>query len=120
MKKLLIIALGLFSMMWVGSCNKAQQEETATDTIDTVLLSSEDSIGVEFKVVGEAYDGAERSIIIITDTGDTLSYDLPEDEDADIPRQSWRIGDTVTVKYVKVKTGNIIEDSVTALLLGRN
>lgn len=119
MKKLLIFAAVLVALTYTGGCSCSEKgHENGADTIDTIALEPAVEIGPEMTAVGEAYDGADRSIIIVTNDGDTLSFDLPEMEGGS--KQSWRIGDTVTVKYVKVRIGDTEEDSVISLFRGRH
>ncbi len=118
MKNLLIFAATLFAFTFMGSCAHSDNDSSSgSDTIDTIALEPSVEISPEITVVGEAYDGADRSIIIVTHDGDTLSFDLPELESGH--KQSWRIGDTVTIRYVEVRVGNSKQDSVIALLRGR-
>ena len=118
MRKLLLFAAALFLISFTWSCTETGKTDgEGTDTIDSGVVEPLPEISPEITVVGEAYDGADRSIIIVTHEGDTLSFDLPEiDPDK---KQRWRIGDTVTIKYVKIRIGGTEQDSVTALLKGR-
>ena len=122
MKKL-FLPVALFAMMstLLGSCNNTGTNSSAQndsiDSIDSVAADSDSLLlGKEQAVVGKVLDGAMNSIVILTDKGDTLCYsypDLPQEK-----RAGWKIDDTVTVKFVKVKLDGEVQDSVTGLYLG--
>ena len=122
MKKL-FLPVALFAMMstLLGSCNNtgtnSGAQNDSIDSIDSVATDSDSLLlGKEQAVVGKVLDGAMNSIVILTDKGDTLCYsypDLPQEK-----RASWKIDDTVTVKFVKVKLDGEVQDSVTGLDLG--
>lgn len=122
MKKL-FLPVALFAMMStiLGSCNNtgtnSGDQNDSIDSIDSVAADSDSLLlGKEQAVVGKVLDGAMNSIVILTDKGDTLCYsypDLPQEK-----RTGWKIDDTVTVKFVKVKLDGEVQDSVTGLYLG--
>ena len=122
MKKL-FLPVALFAMMstLLGSCNNtgtnSGAQNDSIDSIDSVAADSDSLLlGKEQAVVGKVLDGAMNSIVILTDKGDTLCYsyhDLPQEK-----RAGWKIDDTVTVKFVKVKLDGEVQDSVTGLYLG--
>lgn len=105
----------------LGSCNNtgtnSGDQNDSIDSIDSVAADSDSLLlGKEQAVVGKVLDGAMNSIVILTDKGDTLCYsypDLPQEK-----RTGWKIDDTVTVKFVKVKLDGEVQDSVTGLYLG--
>ena len=122
MKKL-FLPVALFAMMstLLGSCNNtgtnSGAQNDSIDSIDSVAADSDSLLlDKEQAVVGKVLDGAMNSIVILTDKGDTLCYsypDLPQEK-----RAGWKIDDTVTVKFVKVKLDGEVQDSVTGLYLG--
>ena len=122
MKKL-FLPVALFAMIstLLGSCNNtgtnSGAQNDSIDSIDSVAADSDSLLlGKEQAVVGKVLDGAMNSIVILTDKGDTLCYsypDLPQEK-----RAGWKIDDTVTVKFVKVKLDGEVQDSVTGLYLG--
>ena len=122
MKKL-FLPVALFAMMstLLGSCNNtgtnSGAQNDSIDSIDSVAADSDSLLlGKEQAVVGKVLDGAMNSIVILTDKGDTLCYsypDLPQEK-----RAGWKIDDTVTVKFVRVKLDGEVQDSVTGLYLG--
>lgn len=105
----------------LSSCNNtgtnSGAQNDSIDSIDSVAADSDSLLlGKEQAVVGKVLDGAMNSIVILTDKGDTLCYsypDLPQEK-----RAGWKIDDTVTVKFVKVKLDGEVQDSVTGLYLG--
>lgn len=119
MKKILLSFLAIAALMFV-SCGNAQkgenEKDSVSDTITPADVANPNQKGGEQTVVGVAIDGAMNSIEILTLKGDTVNYAYPELDQS--KRASWSIGDTVTIKYVKLAGANPT-DSVTAVLKGK-
>lgn len=114
MKKILIPVLSVMAMLTaMPSCGNADKGSgSTTDTIDSAAVAANDSTQ---SVTGVALDGAMNSVLIKSlANGDSLSFEYP-----DLDRKlvdSWEIGDTVTVKYVKTTIGGEQADSVLQLI----
>lgn len=116
MKKILIPVLSIMAMLTaMPSCGNADKGSgSTTDTIDSAAVAANDSDST-LSVTGIALDGAMNSVFIKSlQNGDSLSFEYP-----DLDRKlvdSWEIGDTVTVKYVKTTIGGEPADSVLQLI----
>ena len=105
MKKLVLL-LAIFAALFVTSCVKETQqppqdnvlEETDTVQVDSAVL-----------VTGIAIDGAMNSVFLKVGD-DTVQFNYP-DLDSD-HRQSWEMGDSVTIRYYVTENGDSITDVI--------
>ncbi len=105
MKKLVLL-LAIFAVLFVTSCVKETQqppqdnvlEETDTVQVDSAVLVS-----------GIAIDGAMNSVFLKVGD-DTVQFNYP-DLDSD-HRQSWEMGDSVTIRYYVTENGDSITDVI--------
>lgn len=103
MKKLIIAFGALFALSMMscigGSQDNGLPTEQPTDSIESDTI----------EVSGLAIDGAKNSVALLVGT-DTLIFDYP-DLDVD-HRQSWVIGDSVTVRYYATESGDSVVTDV--------
>ncbi|MGM9803020.1 MAG: hypothetical protein ACI308_02470 [Muribaculaceae bacterium] len=109
-KNIIAITLCLMAAT-VVSCGKSDGTDSGNDST-VVSVSPEASVDSEQTAIGVAVDGAMNSITLLVSYGDTLSFSYPDLDPA--KRASWRIGDTITIKYVEVDG----EALVNAVMLG--
>lgn len=106
--KCLVFAISLVTLFAFVSCDGiGEKSATATDSV-----SVEDNMSIEYEICGITVDRAMNSIVVADENGDTLSFGYAEVEDRTNYQPSL-IGDSVTVKYVTLNSG---EDSVTAII----
>lgn len=102
----------MMAMLSAVSCVNGNSDNNAatTDTIDSTAIAPNDSDSV-ISVTGIALDGAMNSIFIKTANGDTINFAYPDLDES--KQDSWEVGDTMTVKYMKEVNAN---DSVIQLI----
>ena len=105
MKKLVLL-LAIFAALFVTSCVKKTQlppQDNVLEDTDTVQVDS------AVLVSGIAIDGAMNSVFLKVGD-DTVQFNYP-DLDSD-HRQSWEMGDSVTIRYYVTENGDSITDVI--------
>lgn len=116
MKKLvylLLMSATALSFVACGNTSGAEESDTTRVSITPEEVANVNQVGAEQSIIGVAIDAAMNSVLLLTPEGDSVMCSYP-----DLPpakRASWNMGDTITVKKVKLKDGT---DSVTAILKG--
>lgn len=124
MKKILSFAALSLSLMMTVSCGNSKKTDDGSQLSDSDSCSevvtpadvvNPHQIGKEQTVIGVTLDRAMNSILILDENGDSLSFSYADVDDRSKIAGS-NIGDTVTVKYVKLASSR---DSVTAIFRGK-
>ena len=103
MKNLLFAFGVLFSLSFFSCTN--QEETTTTEDNDTI----ENVVDTALLVSGIAVDGAMNSVYLLVGD-DTIEFTYP-DLDSE-HRQSWEMGDSITVRYYVTENGDSVTDVI--------
>lgn len=114
----LFTVISLASLAACSDKKSAQQHNTTSNENTSEVITPLDAKNSEQDeeeqtVFGITIDRAMNSISILTQNGDTLSFEYPESANPGVMARS-HVGDTVTVKYVRIHD----TDSLTAVFRG--
>lgn len=111
----LIFCLSVISAITACSDKKSTEKDdnNSYNTQDTVNNTKKETQTEEINLYGITIDRAMNSITVLSQSGDTITFELPETKPNHLFAHCL-IGDSVTIKYIATTK----QDSVTAIFKG--
>ena len=119
-----LVALVIASAFVAGSLAGCDSEKTQSDTLDTTVIAPVKSAQVDdgldvLTAEGELEDVSKSMVILTDDSGNSVEFTYGDYLDKDNPEVYDELDvdnpSKIKVSYVKVKHGDVMEDSVISI-----